>query len=246
MGAEATALILQWQLTGYSQDQIVDMLILGVEIVDKNYGGDFAEGEEECGGYVIGGVHEIPQFCDPETGELFPDEDESDETETTDDEPTEAVEAVPSGLCEDNFAPPYTLAIKATGVMLETEVIGPLDTPYYYTEVVGFLDIAVDGTFTLTANTVRYADITIRAAPDNQIYKREFDLGGTFNLATGDGEITGTVKGTNQLWSGDSENPVGPFDTGGPVAIVCDEVDGSFTIFGETVGGAILEFEAGP
>ena len=240
-GAEATALILSWQLQGYSQEQIVNMLILGVEVLDGDYDGQIADGEEECGGYVVGGEHEIPQFCDPDTGELYPDE-----AATTDGEPTEVGESTPSDVCQGNFAPPYSLTINGSGIMLETQVLGPLETPYYYSEVSGSLDIDADGTFKLTAHTVRYADIVIRDEPDNQIYIRDFEMTGFFDLTTGDGEITGTVEGTDQLWSGDSKNPVSKMEVAGLVAIVCDDAQDSFEIFGVTTSGAALEFHAVP
>jgi len=56
-----------------SQDQVVDIIILGATVLDGEYDGPIAKGEDECGGFVIGGVHEIPQFCDPESGALYPD-----------------------------------------------------------------------------------------------------------------------------------------------------------------------------
>ncbi len=128
------------------------MLILGLEPLDADYDGPIADGEEECGGMVIGGVHETPQFCDPETGELYPE----GEATNTNEEPADAADSSPSGLCDGNFAPPYVFAIIPSGLMLQTQILGPLDTPYYYHAVTGMLDIAADGTFTMTAQTIRY------------------------------------------------------------------------------------------
>jgi hypothetical protein len=242
-GALATGLILQWQFSGYSQEQIVDMLILGVAQLDGGYDGEIAIGEEECGGYLIGGVHEIPQFCDPDTGELFADLEPEGEA------PEEQADEASSGddvrLCGGDFAPPYrAVSIEAAGVMLETEILGPLETPYYYTEVSGFIDIAADGTVMLTAHTVRYADITIRDAPDNQIYVRDMEASGSIDGATGDGELTGTGRGTDQLWSGDSQNPVSG-DVAGQIGVVCG--DAGFAIYGFVSGtGGFLEFDARP
>jgi len=85
-GTLATSWILSMHLMGYSQAQIVNMLILGAEDLEGGYAGEIEEGEEHCGGLVIGGKHEIPDFCDPETGELFTDaEDEPADTETSED-----------------------------------------------------------------------------------------------------------------------------------------------------------------
>lgn len=241
-GALATTLILQWQLSGYSQEQIVEMLILGVEQLDAGYEGEIAVGEEVCGGYVIGGVHEIPDFCDDKTGELY-----------AYDEPAPSDEPVPEpadadGLCGGDFAPPYGgVPIEGAGVLLETEILGPLETPYYYSEVSGLLDIAADGKFDLNAKTVRLGDITIRDAPDNQVYTREFTLSGSIDFATGDGEITGMVSGTDVLFTGDRERAVGPVDVSGQIAVVCDDAEaGGFAIFGFASGNGALEFEARP
>jgi hypothetical protein len=248
-GAQGTALILSLQLQGYSQEQIVDIIILGADVLDSGYEGPLAEGEEECGGYVIGGVHEIPQFCDPESGELFPDLDDEEEPATTDApvaEPADSGDAV--RLCDDDaFLPPYSgVPVVGAGVMLETEILGPLDTPYYYPEVNGFLDIAADGSFTLNAHTVRFADITIRDAPDNQIYIRDFELTGSIDPDTGDGVMTGTIEGTDQLWSGDSQAPVSA-EASGQLAVVCDDAEPSgFAIFGFATGNGLIEFEARP
>lgn len=247
-GALATSLILQWQFSGYSQRQIVDMLIFGVETLDDNYQGELAEGEEECGGYVIGGVHEIPQFCDPESGELFRDDSEEDET-ADDDEAGQAAAADSAGdeYCGGDFAPPYTLAIEPAGVMLETQVLGPLETPYYWTEVSGLFEISSDGLVKLTAHTVRYADITIRDEPDNQIYIRDFNVQGSLDLTSGDGDATGTASGSDQLWAAASASPT-EGEVSGQLAIVCDEDEPSgFAIFGFVSGtGGVLEFEARP
>ena len=241
VGGISTALILQWQLSGYSQDQIVDMLIFGVETLDDGtYEGEFEGGEEECGGYIIGGVHEIPDFCDPETGELYADR--QGETVETTDQPDE-VGPPGEGLCGGDFAPPYTLVIEPAGVMLETVIQGPLETPYYYSEVAGFIDIDAEGVLEITANTTRLADITIRGAPDNQVYLRDLELSGTLDMTTGDGEIAGTASGTDQLWSDDPPRPV-TGGVSGQVAVLCEEA--GIAVFGFATGAGVLEFEARP
>ena len=131
--------------------------------------------------------------------------------------------------------------------MLETQILGPLNTPYYYAEVSSFLDIAEDGTFALNASTVRLADITIRDEPDNQIYIRTFVLSGTIASGTNDAVITGTVNGTDQLWSGDSETEIGPVEATGELTVLCDNNEESgFAIFGFAGGNGVLEFEARP
>ncbi len=238
-GASATSLILSWQLQGYSQEQIVDMLILGIEFVDGDYEGPIADGYEECGGYLIGGTHESPQFCDPDTGELYPDDEA-----TNDRHPSEAVEPAPSGLCDGSFTPPYELSVYGIGAMNETQILGPLETKYYYQDVTGTLAIEADGTFTLAAETVRYGDIIIRDEPDHQIYTRNFKTSGIIDLTTGQGEFIGTVTGTDQLWSGDSKNPIGILEAAGEATIVCHDDQADFTIVGIATSGAPLEFQA--
>ncbi len=248
-GASATAMILALHLGGYSQEQIVDILILGAVVLDADYDGPYAEGEEECGGFVIGGRHEIPQFCDAETGELFPDEEQSGGSGDggTSEEPENAADDEQTELCGGDFAPPYTgVPIVGVGAMLETVVLGPLETPYYYSETAGFLDIAADGSFTLAADTVRLADITIRGAPDNQVYRRRFEVAGTIDPATGDAEITGTVDGTDQLWAEGPETAVSAAASG-QLAVVCGDLEPSgFFIAGFVGGQGLLEFEARP
>ncbi len=238
-GAAATSLILRWQLQGYSQEQIVDMLILGFVYVDDDYDGPLADGYDECGGFVIGGVHESPQFCDSGTGALY-----ADDEATNDRHPPEVAEPALSGLCEGSFAPPYALSVYGIGSMNETQILGPLETKYYYQDVTGTLAIDTDGTFTLTAKTVRYGDIIIRDEPDHQIYTRNFKTSGIIDLATGQGEFIGTVTGTDQLWSGDSKNPIGILEAAGEATIVCHDDQADFTIVGIATSGAPLEFQA--
>jgi hypothetical protein len=126
--------------------------------------------------------------------------------------------------------------------MLETEILGPLETPYYYTEVGGFLDIASDGTFTITAKTVRYADITIRDEPDNQIYIRDFFLTGSINSDSTDALITGN----DQLWSGDSQALVSS-DANGQITVLCDDAEVSgFAIYGFVTGNGLLNSRLAP
>ena len=239
VGAQTTAMILSWQLQGYSQEQMVDMLILGIVWVDEDYDGPVADGDDECGGYVIGGVHESPQFCDPVTGELY-----ADDEVTTEGRPSEVVEPALSGLCDGSFTPPYELSVYGIGAMNETQILGPLETKYYYQDVTGTLAIEADGTFTLAAETVRYGDIIIRDEPDHQIYTRNFDTSGIFDLTTGQGQFTGTVTGTDQLWSGDSKNPIDPLEAAGEATIVCHDDQADFTILGIATSGAPLEFQA--
>ncbi len=159
--------------------------------------------------------------------------------DTTEDEPV--------GLCDGDFAPPYSgVPIEGIGTMDVIEILGELDTPYYYTEVGGFLDIAADGTFTLIADTVRYGDVTIRGEPEHAVQVRSFDLSGSIDPATGGGVIVGTTSGTDQQWSGDS--PIERSSEAlGKLTVVCDDAEpNGFVIFGVAGGGGTLEFEARP
>jgi hypothetical protein len=101
VGASATGSILALHLAGYSQEQIVDALILGAAYLDETFNGEVAEGEEACSGLVIGGRHEIPKYCDPDSGELFGEPKPS--TTVSDDAPaaTQPAQVDESGSIEN-------------------------------------------------------------------------------------------------------------------------------------------------
>ncbi len=164
VGAQTTAMILQWQLGGYSQEEMVDMLILGVEVLDGDYEGEIPDSEEECGGYVIGGVFESPRFCDPDTGSLYEyDEDISLDSATEADTAASERAAGRENGCASEFAPPYLNTVVPSEAMMTTQILGPLETKYYYSAVDGTLEIFDDGSFVLMATTERLGEIKIRA-----------------------------------------------------------------------------------
>lgn len=124
-GAAATGLILAFQLQGISQEQIVDMLILGFENVDGTYRGEFEEGSDDCPHRITGGKHEQADFCDHETGEIYPDRDppvscelrqyygeDCDDASEDDSGQTDTAAGTPCTA----FAPPYSgVPIVASG-----------------------------------------------------------------------------------------------------------------------------------
>jgi hypothetical protein len=210
VGARAVSTILALHLLGYSQAQIHDILILGAEGLVDTYEGEVAPGEEECGGLIISGKHEIPQFCDPEDGELFPDPD-------PDPDPENAVQAAQSagddsgaqddGPVRDGTSDGVeTLTAEAAEVPEPTADVGPLEWvavgefgagsgQYTYSTIEGQLtmtrtagtddfEISVFTSFTATSNSGQICTVTTN---------RWFDGVGTFSF--GDLQFTG-----DELW----------------------------------------------
>ena len=188
-GASATAFILALQLSGYSQAQIVDVLVFGAQVVDATYGGALDAGHEVCPSYVIGGTQQSATFCDAETGELFPDRDDSGDASAA---PAGGTCNLPSDLdlpLDVEFPSPLAFGK------------GPDDSWQ------GWLSLT-DGGFTISIVQDWYiGGITVGAQPDRQHYTQSWDISGAWDEGAATGSGSGTHTYVVKLWT-DDPNPL--------------------------------------